>query len=199
MYEPEWFRTWTAYHEKQLDICKWIYYVSDCEVLPNVSNELTNTEVIYSAGNHGLNVHSHDAHASMLVPATYAYCNEMNFIYIEQDCLVKGLDSAIKWASDKDLCYGYGKWSLSLGWAEQCFIWVRYEYIPMFVYLCMKSNIMNVDVHRKVIPEPMFHGLFKNIVTPWPFGVGRKRPIGFNDDIVYAQQLTDNELNEFLK
>lgn len=47
--------------------------------------------------------------------------------------------------------------------------------------------------------EMLFHNKFCDMFTPWPFGYGRIRPIDFTQPVFYAQQLTDDEVAQFIQ
>ena len=203
MYAPEWLDTWWNYHRRQLFEMSTTYddpfiYMSDCAVIPNLG---WNFETIYSLGNHDLSIHSHDSQVAIIAGAQYAYCNECDFVYIEQDCLIRGLGKAIEWARDNEakIAYGSGRWSMFPGWAEHSFIYVSYDYLPKFVFKMMNSDIKFNDSKGREVVELTFNRLFKDDATFWPFGYGRRRPIDFDQDVFYAQQLTDAEIEEFLR
>ena len=132
-----------------------------------------------------------------MMGAQYALCCGCDFVYIEQDCLVYGLDRALAWAQGRDMVYGYGDpCQIIDGWAEHSFFFVSSGYIPNML------TAMNTQrVHETVgypLPEIWWHNTFGSIADFWPFGYGRKRPIKWDGEAFYAQQLTDDELRGFL-
>lgn len=142
----------------------------------------------------------HNDHAaSMLMGAYYAYLNECDFMYIEQDCLVYGLDRALESVQDKSICFGGGEFECSQGWAENSFVYVSYNFIPEFIERQndIKFHAFKDGEYRQT-PEITFNDLYAGFAH-WPFGYGRKRPIDFNQKVFYAQKLTDPELDEFLR
>ena len=214
MYQPEWLETWWKYHRDQLvltipgvvfenplQLQSPFCYVSECQVFPDgeIWDEVFDAQL--SHGNHDLSIHSHDSQVAIIAGAQYAYCNECDFVYIEQDCLVRGLGKAIEWARDNEakIAYGSGRWSMFPGWAEHSFIYISYDYLAKFVFEMMNSDIKFNDSKGREVVEMTFHRLFKDDATFWPFGYGRRRPIDFDQDVFYAQQLTDEEIEEFLR
>jgi len=138
----------------------------------------------------------HDWWSSFLFGAMYAYNNNMHLVYIEQDCLVKGLDKAVEFAIDsgKSMFYGYGEYSFQKGWAEQSFVFVKNTVL---------NNVINrilyceVDREPRPLPEQLFHELFNDAFTEWPFGYGRKPVTDWDAPIFYKQQITQEELIKF--
>lgn len=144
----------------------------------------------------------HDWGASIMMGAQYAYCNEMDFVYFEQDCLCYSLDKALEWASGRNLVYGFGPLtSWQPGWAELSLIYVSYTFIPLFMrYLYdFKLHIWNRDFDRVKHAEICIHRLFRGIAEHWPFGFGRNVPIDWDQKVFYAQQMTAENLEKFKK
>lgn len=143
--------------------------------------------------------HPHDWGASIMMGAQYAYCNEMNFIYFEQDCLCYRLDKALEWAEGKNLVYGFGPLtSWQPGWAELSLIYVSCNFIPLFMRRLyeFQLHIWNFDFNRVKHPEICIHRLFQDVAEYWPFGYGRL-PIDWSQEVFYAQQMLDADLNKF--
>lgn len=139
--------------------------------------------------------HAHDVYAGMTMAAQYALVNGMDWLYIEQDCLVYGLDKVLKFTEGKKMCIGGGEYAWQPGWAEESLMWVSNEYLPTFI---QKINAVRLYETEK-IPEPIVMQMFKDDATLWPFGYGRKRPIDFDQEVFYAQQLSDEELDKFIE
>jgi hypothetical protein len=145
----------------------------------------------------------HDWAASLLCGAAYAYANDMDMLFIEQDCLVFGLEKAIAWARELGscVCYGFGKnCSWRAGWAENCLTYVSNDLLGRFIP-CMHRIKDIPDAHPYL--EEQFHTVlqneFEDDVHYWPFGCGRLRPIPWDQEIFYAQHLTDAELDQFMQ
>ena len=138
----------------------------------------------------------HDWVASFVMGLNYALFQKSNYIYIEQDCLVCGLKNIIAWSEKnvKSIAYGYGKYSFQPGWAEISLVYVDYEFLHEAIIRMIESDIMNTTQPI----EPIFHNIFSDNLTAWPFGYGRKRPINFDDKMYYAQQMTDEEIEKML-
>lgn len=168
-------------------------YISDSEVKPIVNNQI---DYVYSKRSHS-QPHHNDSGASLMVGAQIAFCNEMDYVFIEQDCLVYGLDKAITWAQGKNFIYGYGEWGLHPGWAETSFLYIKYEFIPEFLKICNESYYHSASQKPKT--EVAWHNMFKNVADFWPFGYGRKKNINFNDEVFYIHKLTDAELEKLLE
>ena len=162
-------------------------------------NEIMNPDVekdtiVISGYKHESPKH-HDSFAGMAISAQYAYSNNMDWCCIEQDCIVKGLREAIEFASDKNICYGYGENSSYMdGWAEQSFVFVPYFWIPEFT---RRLNQVELNHLSNDIPERAWHRTFSDAFTPWPFGHGRKPVTDWKASVFYKQQLTDDEINKF--
>jgi len=168
-------------------------YISDTN---NTIYPLVEDKTIYVYGQqHEFKKH-HDSFAGMAIAAQYAYSNNMHYCYIEHDCLVYGLDKAIEFGKKHSICYGYGDVSYSPEWAEQSFVFVNNEFLPEFISRLNKAN-MNKEMAQ--FPERVWQTTFKDIFTAWSFGYGRKRPIDWNQEVFYAQQLTDEEIKQFLE
>lgn len=192
---------WKPFHELYFMPSAYHIHVSNCEVEPLLfSARNVFTQYTFSYDDVLTLPHSHDSQCSMIAGAQYAYCNEMHFIYIEQDCLVKGLDKAIKWALDNDvkIAFGSGEWSYNPTWIEPSFTFVHYDFLPQFISSMMFSNVKFADKTDKV-PERVWSDLFGKSVTFWPFGYGRKGPVDMSEDAFYKQQLSDKEVEAFEK
>ena len=197
-YKDDWLNAWYEFHEMQLSVKAFSLYASQCAVLPSYEARLCFQNISFAQLANDEYHTRHDWWSSVLSGAMYAYNNNLHFVYIEQDCLVKGLDKAIKWAIDTDfpIYYGYGdNSSFRYGWAENSFMFVRKGFLPTFI-----SLIINSQADRAVRPilEMIFHELFMDYFKPWPFGHGRLPVSDWSLDCFYKQQLTDNEIDNFL-
>lgn len=188
-YGSSWLKTvWSGQIEKYIKPQKYHVYVSNCEILPDLDSRF---EFVKNLALVETQHHAHDAYAAMVSGAQYALVNGSDYVYIEQDCLVHGLDKALQWAHGKNICYGYGKYSFQEGWAEESFQYISYDYLTTYITL-MNSSLIYHDTTEN--PEKIYHRLFNGDVTPWPFGYGRKRPIYLSDEMFYAQQCTAKEI-----
>jgi hypothetical protein len=191
-YAPDYLNNvWRKQIEKYIKPDKYFIYGSKCPV----DFTFHEWDHIYVESANDVRTQSHhiDWSASVVLPAQYALINKMDLLFIEQDCLVRGLDKALEFAQGKKICYGDDNFSYAQGWAEHSLLWVSYDYLKTFIH---KMN----DVWDTIqVLEVFFYRAFKEDFTPWPFGFGRKRPIDFSQPILYAQQLKDFEINEFIK
>jgi len=135
------------------------------------------------------------ADRAILMGAMHAYCNDADFVYIEQDCLIYG-DGIIEWCMKN-----HGDFKLLLGNGErtpqpiqQAFqIWKR-EWIPELInHFCQ---------HKRYAIEPKCQEKYwwdalGSAITWLKIGYGRQRPIDFNDRYFYAQHWTIEELQNY--
>ena len=141
----------------------------------------------------------HDWAASNITAAAYAYANDMDYLFVEQDCLVVGLDKAVDMAREKGgTWYGFGpNASYRPGWAENCLIYVDNALLLAFI---RAMHAIKDTPDGKPFLEQRFHEELSRCdghIHFWPFGCGRLRPIPWEEEIFYAQHLTDEELDKF--
>ncbi len=180
------------YHMKQVNFDARFVYESKSDIDPYYNNDIPeNVRSIIYAKNLK---HEFGWYASVLMGAQYSIVNNCDMVYVEQDCLVYGLKEALDWAKGKKIVYGFGDVSWCPGWAEQSFIYVSHEYLGAFLSILNGCRIHEND---RVLPEISWHTLFKGVADFWPFGFGRKRPVDFNGNVFYAQQLRSEEIKEF--
>jgi hypothetical protein len=193
--QPEWFlKYWKLQIEKFIKPDVYFIYISKCDVMPKI--EGFNIELCIGHDEVRNLDSRHDFHCSLMMPAQYAFCNGMDFCYIEQDCMVHGLDKALEFARDKKIVYGFGtQTSFVKDWAEQSFIYVSNDYLPEFIY---KLNTNRFHESMTLVPELNFHRQFKEDADFWPFGYGRNlKWINWNESVFYAQQLRDSDIERF--
>ena len=187
---------WRPYILRFIKPKGFLIYLCDCGVYP--TEQPKDCEFILSRRSISQNKHNDHA-TSMLIGAYYAFLNECDFVYIEQDCLVYGLDKALEFARDYQICFGGGDYAYSDGWAENSFVYVKYEFIPEFIDRQNKILFHAFpNKYNTKIPEATFLELYPEVKL-WPFGVGRTRPIPWESEVFYAQQLSDTELTKFLE
>jgi len=205
LYRPDWFgKYWFPMISMSMELEKLpealFVYESNCEVRCDLT-EIPVTVHVERVRNLTPAIqqdHRHDWFCSVMMGAEYALCNGCDLVYIEQDCFVKGLWKAIAYAQGIGHIYGYGReCSMGSGWAENSFMYVANDFLPEF--LMVLNNRRWFEGKGSPMPEVMWHEVFKNYdeVSFWPFGVGRKRPIPWEDEIYFAQQLTDGEIEKF--
>lgn len=170
-------------------------YRSNCEVAPS----LAWTPKVQSLKNQAkveTQRHCHDVYAGNTLAAQYALVNGMDWLFIEQDCLVWNLKRVFEIASKLDkVWFGGGEWAYQNGWVEESLMFVPNSMLSVYIERINRLRLWD----SKEIPEPILYKEFQDVGAIWPFGYGRVRPINFNDDVFYAQQLSDDELDEFVK
>jgi hypothetical protein len=134
----------------------------------------------------------------VLLGASYAYFNDYDyFVYIEQDCLIKGkgiVEHAIKNMGNAACSLG-GVKSKSPQPLQQSFMIFKRSFIPKLLQAEMNAT----QDWLRISPERRYNKLMQGKMRPLPFGYGRSRPINFNDKFFYAQHLRTDELNTFKK
>lgn len=189
---------WRPHIAKQIEPDAWFFYMSKCDIAARgiEADEITN---VVSAIVPAIEMQfRHDWAASVIMGAMFAFQNNLDLLYIEQDCMVKNIPAALDFARDKKLVYGFGEWSLYDGWAENSLMYISRSAIPWVVGQMINSKV-GACGKVGVMLEQVFHGAVKDHASFWPFGYGRKRPIDFEQPTLYAQQLTDAEIDNFLK
>lgn len=129
-----------------------------------------------------------------IIGAMIAYNDDRDFIYKEQDCLCFG-----PWVEELYKRGEFYKLVVQMGYAlctparvECCLFWVDYDYIIEFI--CKYTEIADGD--GKVTPEEKFDHVSRldRRIAPISFGVGRDRPLPFDEPIWYGQRFTDEEM-----
>ena len=198
-FEKYWFPMLSLSLEMELPQALFVYE-SNCDVRCSLSGipVTVHVERVRNLWPNETQDHRHDWFCSVMMGAQYALCNGCDLVYIEQDCLVGGLNKAIEWAQDYKHVYGYGRQcSMAHGWAENSFMYVRNDFLPELL------NVLNqnkwLDGRGAPLPEMLWHGAFYEMdgVEFWPFGSGRKRPIPWQEEFFYGQQLTEGEIEKF--
>ncbi len=194
---PEWLeKYWLPHLDAQIKEFVPALYQSDCDIWADI--EITNDWHFAMSSVDARDLpYRHDWAASVLHGALYAYSNRMDYLYIEQDCMVHNLPAVLEFAKNHRVCYGYGDYSMYPGWAENSLMWVRNDALQPFICRMLTSDIKECDGKTRMI-ETVFHSYMCNMYTPWPFGYGRIRPIDFTQPVFYAQQLTDQEIAQFM-
>ena len=174
-------------------------YSCDCPVKP-VFHNLDRIEIVYASRNASLLDHRHGFHSGVMLGLQYALCEGLDFLYIEQDCMVYGLDKAVDWARtnirDRLIVYGFTPWCFHPGWAEQSLMFVPNQAIPAVLWIINTARVHEIN---QGIPEMIWHNLFQNCFVAWPFGYGRHCVNDWEQPMFFKQQLTDSEIEKFLK
>ena len=133
---------------------------------------------------------------SWIIPATIAYSEQRDFMYVEQDCLVFGEweKAILDEAEAKGRMAMFGKGVASIAPCEQSLFWIHRDFITEFIYRYLSFP----DGDGKMLPEAKFARMAdadKRIST-FELGVGRDRPLPYNASAWYAQHLTEEEMAE---
>lgn len=134
----------------------------------------------------------------VLAAALLAYCDESDFVYLEEDCLafgpwVKQLYSEI---GNAGVLFGHKHQSEPWQPCSQSLFLVRHSYIPEFAKL-----ILQTDSQAKPgeLGEHKFERMQQQFPDQWKFmsfGVDRCRPIPFDAPVFYVQQLHPDEIQQ---
>ena len=135
--------------------------------------------------------------ASALALALVAYNNTSDFIYLEQDALAFGPWVQKLYSEDEKYGVLFGRKHLSAPWmpCSQSLFMVRHWYIPEFVRLILGDGPQNINGN---LGEHIFVRLAERYPDKWKqfgWGFDRERPIAYDDEVFYAQQLTSEELD----
>ena len=188
---------WMPYIERFVVPDRYFIYSCDCPVKP-MFYKLDRIEIVYASRNAKLLSHRHGFHAGVMLGLQYALCEGLDFLYIEQDCFVYGLDKMVDWARthihDKLIVYGWQPWWFNPGWAEQSLMFVPNQAIPTVLWII---NTARVHENNVGIPEVNWHNLFQNAFVKWPVGYGRCAVSDWDGSMFFKQQLTDKEVERF--
>ena len=133
---------------------------------------------------------------STLIGALIAYNCDSDMIYKEQDCLCFG-----NWIAQIYEAAGRtGTWMLfgqnDVMKIEQSLVWIKYD--GLLEYVKMILNMSESDATK--LPEAKYLQLIESGFAQYlPFGYGRNRPINYDNEAFYAQQITPGEIVELKK
>lgn len=131
------------------------------------------------------------ASRQIFLGATYAYFNEIDhYVWVEQDCVIKG-DGIVERAIDnmRDAWFSLGEWDHRL---SKCTSFIVIDTDRVF-------DLIDCYKHESGKPELRWDELSKRLpFWPLPFGYGRNRPMNYNDEHLYAQHTTEEELDDIL-
>lgn len=185
-------------------------YVSQCEVPPiNIpadievvhGHRIARRNTVIGEPPYAIGA-AHDWGAAMMCGAQFAYCNDLNMFFVEQDCLIHNFRRIWEALDSKTIVYGFGeKASYGPGWSEPSLLYVAREFLPEFISRMNKGmwHQWNKGFERFVHPEIQFHNTFADVSEYWGFGCGMKRPINYDDEIYFAQRFDEATFLEFLK
>ena len=134
--------------------------------------------------------------ASVMLLAMVAYNAGKDLVYIEQDVLFKGdiVGQAYRDMGDRAMVFGRKMVSKPFMSCSQSLFIVRHNFLLEFV-----SRYLALPDDKDMLPEAKFVHL--ETQTPHKFarlsfGCERERPIPWDDELFYAQQITPSELQE---
>lgn len=129
--------------------------------------------------------------------ALIAYCDECDFIFKEQDCLAFG-----PWAEKMYDELGGAKaiWgNCSFMPCEQSLFLVMHDQIPQFVQHYLDGPPQNRTGEFGEDKFKRMEGYHPDLYKRFSFGVGRDRPIVWDDPVFYFQQAKSEDVEEARK
>lgn len=171
---------------KDFDIEQWYYEPLDTEIKLSKKNTLRE----FAGNDEPKTARHYNSQIGLLQLALLAEEKKADLVYIEQDCLICGLDKAIEQSQSSKIRFGGKEFALHNNWAEQSFIYVNNYFLDTFINKMFYSKLW-----KNGAPEPKFNQMFKNDCDYWEFGYGRVRPIDYEKEMFYAQQLNFFEYN----
>lgn len=181
-------------------------YSSLCDILPSTGLlRSENVNLAFAPKRARELPYRHDWAAAIIVSAGYAIANNLDLLFIEQDCIVYRLKEFLEFAriGNNSICYGFGdNASLYSDWAENSLIYCSWSLLDEFVrsLVAIKDTSDGlVKIEERFHEEIMSNGPGEYF-RPWPWGVGRRRPLPDPSlkDPFYAQQLSDDDLSLML-
>lgn len=131
--------------------------------------------------------------AAFVTLAMLAYCDEVDLIFKEQDCLAFGpwVERMYAEIGTRGMIFGSNQFACA-----QSLVLIKHAFIPDFVRLYMdqgseqsKSNECEMKFARLEAAHPDLFGRFS-------FGVDRARPIPYDAEVMYCQHLQPQEMEE---
>lgn len=137
--------------------------------------------------------------SSMLLLAMAAYTAECDLIYSEADNLPFGPIVKRTYDDLGTACIVFGRKMTSPPWmpCAQAWFLVKHAFIPTFVSTYLRlgrdGDVRSLGEQKFIRIEERFGN---SLVRRLSFGVDRERPIPWDDEVFYAQQLTREEIDE---
>ena len=136
--------------------------------------------------------------ASVLALAMIAYCNETDFVYLEEDALAFGpwVQKLYEELGDGDFAFGHTMTSPPYMACSQSLFIVRHRFIPQFVATYIQ---LGKDGDPENLPETKFLRIeekFPAKCRRLSFTVDRERPLPYDAPVWSAQKFTQDELAE---
>lgn len=139
--------------------------------------------------------------AALLWLCMTAYNAELDVAFVEQDCLVFGdwFGKMMEDLGDGQWIFGHKHESEPFMWASNSIVYIRHEFLLTFIkeYIALGS-----DGEHDLVPETKFRRielLYPLLTRRLSYGQDRTRPLDYDAPILYAQKLTNEELEEFRK
>lgn len=194
----EFFRIWyanTYRHAQPEDV--FVIENGGCSSLRNLPGQQ-----IHLTGNLG---HAHEVNtgkkphamcgwsAIFVTLAMLAYNDEQDYVFKEQDCLAFGpwVDRMYSEIGSAGMIFGSNQFPCA-----QSLVLIKHAFIPEFVKLYMQEGTEQIKgnecEHKFARMERAHPDLFKR----FSFGVDRARPIPYEADVFYAQQIKPEEMDE---
>lgn len=131
---------------------------------------------------------------AMLATAMLAYCNETDFICLEQDALAFGpwIEKLYEELGTRKMLFGKSR---CMPCAQALFI-VRHEFIPSFVRRYLSGEPERTPAW---LPENKFVRMMKESpdkIGQFSFGFDRDRPMDLTQPVWYGQKFTPDELRQ---
>jgi hypothetical protein len=142
--------------------------------------------------------------AAFLTLAMVAYNAELDFVFLEQDCLAVGpwVERMYGDLGDGDMVFGDRMKTAPFMACAQALVLVRHAFIPEMVAAYLS---LGTDAQVSNLPETKFGKLaarYGKRIRRLSFGCDRERPIPMEKDVFYCQKLSPHEvaqLREFGK
>ena len=193
--QPEFFNEWLSYVDRFLSPEKIIVVDSASPMKPVFDDD--RIEFISLTENFLRAMHCTSTKycgwsRAFLMGAFYALMNDMDYVFIEQDVLFRGdiVGTVFQEMEENGKTYAHGLWSHRYR-VEQSLVMIRHLSILRFMneYMAIRSS------DGKMRPEQKFDEMSKRMnLHELPFGYGRQRPVNFDDEVFYLQQLSPEEL-----
>jgi len=135
--------------------------------------------------------------SALITLCLVAYNNRSDLVYLEQDCLAFGdwVSRAYNDLGDSGMVFGHKHTSAPFMPCSQSLIVIKSWFLLIFVREYLNFNKTDTGM----LPEIKFceiERMNNTKVKRLSFGVDRCRPIPWNDKTWYAQQWTEQELEE---
>lgn len=134
---------------------------------------------------------------AIITGAMLAYCDEADYIFKEQDCLAFGpwVNAMYEQLGDAGAIWG----NCSFMPCEQSLFLVKHGHIPEFVMHYLDGPPQNREGELGEDKFKRMEEKYPDKYKRFSFGVGRDRPINWDDPVFYFQQAKSEEVEEARK